>query len=227
MAAIHQAFPFWNALTELQQAAMLDYTIIRHCAPGESLKKRAGLYIVGDGSIALYSSHESGRRRVVFSAHWMECLLLTPAFLADSSTLSLELFAREVSEIWFIPYEEWQEAEEWLPEIRDYTVELMSSQMSSLIFGVSARMEKNISKRLALFLHRFYERSRAHNGDTLHISHEELAEQVGTTREAVTRNVNILKDAGLVQTGRGKIRIIDPDALQAYANTESKFDEEE
>lgn len=221
MIALHRAFSFWNSLTELQQAGLLDHTIIRHCAAGAYLEMRAGLYVVGDGAIVAYSSHESGRRRVAFSAQWMESVLLTPRFLADVTTFSLELFSKEIGEIWFIPYDEWHIIEEWRPEIKDFSISLLSAQMSHLTFGLYAQMEKNISKRLALYLNRFYEKDKAANGDVVYLSHEELAEQTGTTREAVTRNLNILKDAGLIQTGRSKIRILDPQALKTYANLQS------
>ena len=227
MVSLSQAFPFWNALSELQQEEILNYTIVRQYEAGEFLEMRAGLYVIGDGGAVAYSSHESGRRRVAFVAQWMESMLLTPQFLRESSRFSLELYAREASEIWFIPYDDWHHVEEWHQEIREFSTALLSGQMSSLTFGLYAQMEKDISKRLALFLLRFYEKDRQHTGTTVRISHEELAEQIGTTREAVTRNVNVLKNAGFVQTGRGKIRILDPEGLQTYANMQSKDEAEE
>ena len=222
MVALHRAFTFWNILTELQQAQLLDYTIVRQYNAGEYLAMRPGLYVIGDGAIVAYSSHESGRRRVAFSANWMEAMLLTPQFLNDAHTFSLELFAREVSEIWYIPYDDWHGVEEWHLEIRDYSRALLSGQMGRLTFGLYAQMEKNISRRIALYLNHFYEKEKGSNGEVVHISHEELAEQTGTTREAVTRNLNILKDAGLIQTGRSKIKVLDPQALKAYANLQAK-----
>jgi len=49
------------------------------------------------------------------------------------------------------------------------------------------------------------------------ISQEELAEMVGATREAVNKQLSRLRETGLLQTGRGHVRILKPDRLRAIA----------
>ena len=227
MISLNQAFPFWDNLNELLQAEVLDNTVIREYAAGSVIKNRAGLYMVNDGSIVAYINHENGRRREAFAAHWMECMLLTPKFLADKNTDYLEIVSRENSEICFIPYDAWYRMESICPPVREFSVDLLSNQMSSMAFVFYARMEQNISKRIALFLLRTFDHGKDKTGNTIRISHEVLAEQIGTTREVVTRNVSILKDEGLVETGREKIRILDPERLREYVNQEMKESQEE
>ena len=217
MVSLNQAFPFWYLLTELQQQSILDNTTIRQYKAGEVIRKRAGLYTVDDGSIVAYSSHESGKRREAFSAYWMESILLTPEFLNDSSAEFLSIVTRESSEVCFIPYHSWHNLEEKIPAVKDFSVKLLSKQMSSLTFALYARMEQNISKRIALFLLRYYEKNKTIGGNTVRLSHESIAEQIGTTREVATRNIAVLKDMGLVATGREKLRIIDEEKLRLYA----------
>ena len=227
MISLNQAFPFWSSLTELQQDGIRDSAIIREYAANEVIRKSAGLYMVNDGSIVAYSSHESGRRREAFSAHWLESMLLTPEFLRDSSAEFLSIVARESSEICFIPFDAWYRLEEVCPEAREFSLNLLSRQMSSLTFVLYARMEQNISKRIGLFLLRHFEKGKLQEGNTIHISHEALAEQIGTTREVVTRNISVLKEKGLVETGREKLRIVDTERLRLYANEESDDKQEE
>ena len=217
MISLSQAFPFWNSLSDLEQEEVLNCMIIRQYDAGEHLVKRPGLYLVNDGSIVLYSDHESGRRRVSFSAHWMECMLLTPEFLRHCETISVALYAREASEICFIRYEDWYRLSVNHPGISKFSEELLSEQMGRMAFVIYAYMEKDLSRRLAMFLLRYYERNKSSTGNTVFVSHEELAEQIGTGREAVSRNINILKNEGIVQTGRGKIFILDPEALRTYS----------
>lgn len=224
MISFDQGFPFWGSLSELQQAEILDYTVIRQYDAGEKLDYSPGMYLVNDGSIVAYSSHESGRRRMVLSAGNMEAMLLTPSFLSDCKVISLELVVKENSEVHFIPYERWRVIQEMHPEVREFAMDILSVQMSSLAFTLYARMEKDVSKRLSMFLLRSLKRF---NDPVIHTSHEELAEQLGTTREAITRNISVLKDGGLVETGRNKIRIIDPQALRDYVKLQSGYDLEE
>ena len=215
---MNRAFPFWKTLSELQQKGLINHVATRRYGAGDILEKHAGLYLVSDGPVIVYTIHENGKRRVAFSAEWMESILMTPAFLRDSNELSLELHTRKASEICFVPYEEWRKMENMFPEVREYSMELLSAQMDSLAFNLYARTEKDLSIRIAMFLLRSYEKGGGPVETTIRVSHEELAEQIDATREAVTRNVHILKEAGLVQTGRGKITIMDPEGLRVYAN---------
>jgi CRP-like cAMP-binding protein len=51
----------------------------------------------------------------------------------------------------------------------------------------------------------------------IRISQEELADMVGATREAVNKQLARLRKTGLIQTGRGRVRILRPDKLRAVA----------
>jgi CRP-like cAMP-binding protein len=51
----------------------------------------------------------------------------------------------------------------------------------------------------------------------VHVSQEVLAEMVGATREAVNKQLAKLREMGLIETGRGNIRIIKPVRLRAIA----------
>lgn len=51
----------------------------------------------------------------------------------------------------------------------------------------------------------------------IRVSQEELAEMVGATREAVNKQLARLRETGLIQTGRGHVRILRPDRLRAIA----------
>lgn len=49
-------------------------------------------------------------------------------------------------------------------------------------------------------------------------THQALAEEVGTAREVVSRQLEAFAKAGLVQTARGEVRLIDRVALEARAS---------
>ncbi|MBI3002069.1 MAG: Crp/Fnr family transcriptional regulator [candidate division NC10 bacterium] len=51
----------------------------------------------------------------------------------------------------------------------------------------------------------------------VHVSQEALAEMVGATREAVNKQLAKLREMGLIETGRGYVRILRPLRLRALA----------
>ena len=54
-------------------------------------------------------------------------------------------------------------------------------------------------------------------GDEIYLTHEETAQYLGTAREVVSRLIRELSQEGLVETSRGRIRILDRIALQERA----------
>ncbi len=54
-------------------------------------------------------------------------------------------------------------------------------------------------------------------GAEVHVSQEALAEMVGATREAVNKQLARLREMGLIETGRGHVKILRPERLSALA----------
>ena len=212
MIAWETVFPFWDTLSDLQKMEVLDRTIISQYSEGARIKKREGLYLVNDGRILIYIQHDNGRRRVLLSADKQEVLILTREFIKVSADITMEMYAAKESEIHFIPQEGWESLETAYPDIHKYTVEKLSQEMgvlSSHLYGGLG----NIVKQLATFLLREVKRN---NNSVIEISHEHLAEILGTTREVVTRNISVLKQQGYIGTGRNRITILDAGGLEEF-----------
>ena len=63
------------------------------------------------------------------------------------------------------------------------------------------------------------EKADAHPEDGFaRITHEEISHHLGTTREVISRELEGMRQMGLLQTGRGKIYVLDRAALEGMAN---------
>ena len=215
MISLKKVFLFWESLTELKQSELLDNTIIRQYGDGEGIHKRQGVYVVSEGGLLLYVVRPSGRKRVLLSASIGEVIILTSDFLEASDDISFEMRANKDSEIYFIPEVYWNNIQAQNPKIQAYTVELLSKHMSALSSHLYEGMQ-NIGKQLALFLLRNFELNPT--SEYIEISHELLAELLGTTREVITRNLSNLKSLGYIETGRNKIRVENLEHLREYVN---------
>jgi CRP/FNR family transcriptional regulator len=71
-------------------------------------------------------------------------------------------------------------------------------------------MWKSFDKRLAQFL---LEESSLEGTDTLTLTHEKIANHLGTAREVVTRMLRYFQGEGMVRLTRGAVEITDPKAL--------------
>lgn len=213
MISWDSVFPFWDSLSDLDRDYLLDCTIIRQYSEGEGIKKRHGIYVVSEGELLVYLIHASGRKRVLLQGSESELIVLTLEFLNASENISLELRARVDTEIYFIPYEAWERIADKYAPAQKCVVDHLSKHLFALSNSLYEGME-NIGKQLAMFLLRSYDGSSTKY--TVSISHEELAEQLGTTREVITRNISILKQLNLLEAGRNKIQVINPEGLQEF-----------
>ena len=78
-------------------------------------------------------------------------------------------------------------------------------------------MWQSFDKRLAEFL---LEESALENTTVLNLTHEKIANHLGTAREVVTRMLRYFQGEGMVRLARGTVELTDPQALARLADAE-------
>ena len=90
----------------------------------------------------------------------------------------------------------------------------MFEGFSGRLADIMQRMERlvleSVHNRLARNL-----LNRADAEGVVSMTHEELALDIGSAREVVSRHLKLLEQQGLISTGRGQIRILRTEALEA------------
>jgi len=89
--------------------------------------------------------------------------------------------------------------------IANYSNELMASHVSELMWLMEQIMWKSFDKRLAKFL---VEECRLEGTYSLKITHEKIANHMGTAREVVTRMLRYFQSDGMVKLTRGTVEIV-------------------
>jgi CRP/FNR family transcriptional regulator, anaerobic regulatory protein len=86
---------------------------------------------------------------------------------------------------------------------------LFSERLARLMELVEAVGFQRLDQRLAAAL--------LGKGQRIDASHEQLAQQLGVSRESVSRQLKLFEERGWVQLGRGSVGIVDPRALRQLA----------
>ena len=101
------------------------------------------------------------------------------------------------------------------PAVALRIVELMASRLNKAESQLEDMAFKSIPTRLALLLLRL----REDQGNCIYgYTHQDLAEAIGTYRETATQTLNDFKSNHLIEIGRKRIDILDPDGLEAVAS---------
>lgn len=102
------------------------------------------------------------------------------------------------------------------PQVAFRFVEALGQRVTLLEASLEDIAFKSIPARLASLLLRLAD-EQGNGSDVRGLTHQELAELIGTYRETVTQTLNDLKADGLVEIGRKHIHIVDRDGLGLVA----------
>lgn len=99
-------------------------------------------------------------------------------------------------------------------------------QMSLFVYETCAKTAQAILNNISYFVfndlrhcvaRELIEKSRERRSSTVVVTHEEIANSLGTTRVVISREIDKLRDLGIIETGRGRIVILDRQALEKFA----------
>jgi CRP/FNR family transcriptional regulator len=90
-------------------------------------------------------------------------------------------------------------------------MELVSERLSEVMWVMEQIVSKNMRQRIAVFL---LEQSVLEESDTLTMTHETIAKNLGTSREVISRILKYFENDGIIRLSRGQIQIRDMKKLK-------------
>ncbi len=174
-------------------------TIVNEHAPVQSIP------IVTKGSVKVMQSDDDYKEIVLYYLRPGETCIMS--FLAGiyQDTSKVKAVAEEECEVLFIPIRKVQELIREHPEWLNYIFRIYHRRFEELLDVVNAIAFKKMDERLLQFLQK---RREIAGSDTLVITHEQLAEELGTAREVISRLLKQMEVEGLVELGRNKIVLL-------------------
>ena len=210
--------PFWDKLTQQQQqqlSGVIEYRTVKkgthiHDSSAECL----GLDAVKSGQLRAYILSEDGREITISRLFEYDVSLLSASCVMPDLQFNVMIEAEKDSAFWSIPACLFKNLMEESLAVSGYARSLLSSNFSELMWLMEQIMWKSFDKRLAAFL---LEESRLENTASLRITHEKIANHMGTAREVVTRMLRYFQSEGMVRLTRGTVEITDANRLQQLA----------
>ncbi len=185
---------------------LYEYSIIKSYPSGyvildENASIRS-IPIVSKGSIKVIRTEEDGREILLYYIKAGESCIMSFLGGIHNETSKVKAEVEEDAEILFLPLEKVtlfiKEHPEWL----NYIFRLYHKRFEELLEMVNDIAFKKMDERLLDLL----QKKQALTKNTqLQITHEQLANELGTAREVVSRLLKQLEKEGVVQLGRNKI----------------------
>lgn len=211
-------FPIWNKLTPQQQNHVAGMAEFRKVKAGTVLHDGGtdclGLLLVRSGQLRAYILSEEGREITINRFFEMDLCVFSVSCVMPNMQFNIVVEAEKDSELWIIPACLYRNLMDESLAVSNYSNNLMSIHFSELMWLVEQVMWKSFDKRLAKFL---VEECRLEGTNALKITHEKIANHMGTAREVVTRMLRYFQSEGTVKLTRGTVEIVDPEGLEALS----------
>ena len=208
-------FPIWEKLSGEQQNRLLDSLMLRTAPRGTVLHNGdmdcTGLLLVRSGQLRAYILSEEGREITLYRLFDRDMCLFSASCILRSIQFEVIIEAEKETEFWVIPSDTYQRLMEESVPVANYTGELMAGRFSEVMWLMEQVMWKSLDKRLAAFL---LEEASIEGTNELNITHEIIANHLGSHREVMTRMLRYFQNEGMVKLSRGMVTILDRGKLE-------------
>ena len=212
-------FPIWNKLTTSQQEQLLGGLMERNVSKGTVLHNGnmdcTGLLLVKTGQLRAYILSDEGREITIYRLFDRDMCLFSASCIMRSIQFDVTIEAEKDTVIWIIPADIYQGIMAESAPVANYTNELMATRFSDVMWLVEQIMWKSLDKRVAAFL---LEETSIEGTNTLKITHEAIANHLGSHREVITRMLRYFQSEGMVNLSRGTVEITDTHKLESLCD---------
>lgn len=160
--------------------------------------------IVTKGTLKVIRTEEDGREILLYYIKAGESCIMSFLGGLHNETSKVKAEVEDDAEILFLPVDKVSLFIKEYPQWLDYIFRLYHKRFEELLEIVNAIAFKKVDERMLDLLHKKVELT---GNKTLNITHEQLANELGTARVVVSRLLKQLEEIGVVKLGRNKITI--------------------
>jgi CRP/FNR family cyclic AMP-dependent transcriptional regulator len=217
----------FTGLSEVELSFLAQHAVPRRFSSGEIVFSEgdacAGMYVVQSGSVRIFKISAAGREQVLSIDGPGGSIAELPVF--DGGNYPASVSALEDTTLLFISKQDFHALCLAHPEVALKVLRVVGARLRKLVGIIEELSFTTVRHRLAAFLARTARREgTAVDGGieiTLPSSNQELASQIGTVRELVSRNLSRFQSEELIQMDGRRILITNLKGLEAELGGEA------
>ncbi len=211
----------FTSLSDQEFGFVTSHLLPRKYSSGELIFSEGdpctGLYVVQTGNIRIFKSSAGGREQVLSIDGPGSSVAELPVF--DGGNYPASAQAVNDCSLLFFSRQDFQSLCLQHPQVALKVLRVIGGRLRKLVGIIEELSFTTVRHRLIALLVRLGKSDGVRNGDsvmlTLPANNSELAAQIGTVRELVSRNLSRLQSEGLIQIDNRKLEIPSLKRLQA------------
>ena len=164
------------------------------------------------GNVRVYKIGENGREITLYRFGLGESCILTANAIMNQQTFPAVALVESEAEALMVPAEKFRDWMRRYEEWRNFLFDLLSQRLAAVMSIVDEVVFHRMDARVAALLLR-----RADQGSIIQITHQEIAAELGSSREVISRILEGFESAGMISSSRGQVEILDAAELEARA----------
>lgn len=218
MEQLGDYLPFWNRLSDGQRRLLERSVQLRDFPAGRILHNGSedciGLLLVTRGRLRVYTVSGEGKELTLFRLLKRDLCLFSAACILNSIQFDVTISAEQDTRALHIPPDVYKRLMAESAAVAGYTNELMAARFSEVMWLMDQILYQKMDVRLAALL---VEEAELTDTGELNLTHEALANHLGSAREVVTRLLKYFQREGLVSLSRGRILLADRKRIEQIA----------
>ena len=210
-------FPFWDILPEDDRRLLCSGTREVSYKKGEAIHDGddcTGAIFVKSGCVRVYILSDEGKEVTLYRLFEGDVCLLAASCVIQAITFDVYVEATEDSECYILNPKAFSDVADRNTDMKLFALELTVERFSDVMWVIQQILFMSLDRRIALFL---YEELSARGGDTVKLTHEQIAKYISSAREAVSRMLKYFEAEGIVELSRSGVKVIDKKKLKAKA----------
>ena len=209
-----EMLPFYTELPDMWRKRMLSSCQLNRFDKGTMLhageEQCSGLFVLVNGRVRAYMATEEGKNITLFRLMERDVCIFSASCLMNNITFDVHILAETDVEAVRIPARLFDQLSKEEISVSNYTNELMESRMSDVMWVLEQIVFMSFDKRLGLFL---LEQFQLEDTDTISMTQEEIAANLGSAREVVSRMLKYFAKEGIVEVMRGGVKLVSREKL--------------
>lgn len=206
---LEETLPFFKYLNEEEKNQLISKSFIGEYEKGEIVHSKdsscTGLLITLSGNFRTFISASSGRQITLFKLYERDVCMLSASCAFQNLTYDVNLEAQSDATAIIIDSSLLKKLSETNINVMNYMLNLTQDKLSEVMYVLERSIFFSLDERITDYL---LEQSRYENSKIIYITHENIANELGSSREVISRILKKFEKDGKIEVSRGKIKII-------------------
>jgi len=170
--------------------------------------------LILEGTIRIYQTASDGREITLYRVEAGDlCILSLNSLLKKKSFNAIAVTESPVKAL-ALSSDHFKNMMNSSQMFREYVVNILTERLCETIYMVQDTAFNHLNMRLACMLGSLFERNK---GNALKVTHQEIAFELGTTREVISRILKDFERQNCVTLSRGQIKLASADGLKWFS----------